>query len=103
DDGACTLLEALASAGSNTASGATAGECVAGDPGLDEIQFDASLIGSTINVGDESNVPTGEPLNIVGPGALDQLVLDGGNGNRLLIANADVSISNLTAQNFYSI
>ena len=33
DDGSCTLREAITSANANTASGATAGECIEGSPG----------------------------------------------------------------------
>ena len=38
-DGQCTLREALTAANTNTASGATSGDCVAGDPGADTIAF----------------------------------------------------------------
>src|SRR5207244_1917089 len=42
DDGACTLREAIIAANTNTASGAMAGECVAGEasPTVDTIAFD---------------------------------------------------------------
>jgi len=40
NDGVCTLREAILAANSNTASGAMAGECAAGAPGLDTITFD---------------------------------------------------------------
>jgi len=39
DDGVCTLREAIIAANTNTASGAAAGECVAGAAGLDTIAF----------------------------------------------------------------
>ncbi len=39
NDGACTLREAITAANTNTASGAAAGECVAGTVGLDVITF----------------------------------------------------------------
>ena len=39
NDGVCTLREAITSANTNTASGAAAGECVAGAVGLDAIEF----------------------------------------------------------------
>jgi CSLREA domain-containing protein len=39
NDGACTLREAIIAANTNTASGGAAGECAAGAPGLDTIEF----------------------------------------------------------------
>ena len=39
NDGVCTLREAILAANTNTASGAAAGECVAGTAGLDTIAF----------------------------------------------------------------
>ena len=39
NDGQCTLREAITAANTNTASGAMAGECVAGTSGLDTIEF----------------------------------------------------------------
>lgn len=39
DDGSCTLREAILASNSNTASGATPGECIAGDSGVDSINF----------------------------------------------------------------
>jgi CSLREA domain-containing protein len=39
NDGVCTLREAIIAANTNTASGAAAGECVAGTAGLDTITF----------------------------------------------------------------
>src|SRR4051812_8661503 len=39
NDGQCSLREALLAANTNTASGALAGECVAGSPGFDTIAF----------------------------------------------------------------
>ncbi len=42
DDGLCTLREAITASNTNTASGATGGECAAGDAGADTIEFDIS-------------------------------------------------------------
>ena len=39
NDGVCTLREAIIAANTNTASGAAAGECATGAPGLDTIVF----------------------------------------------------------------
>lgn len=39
DDGFCTFREAILASNSNTASGATPGECVSGDSGADTINF----------------------------------------------------------------
>ncbi len=45
DDGQCTLTEAINSANTNTASGASAGECAAGeiDPMVDVIEFSPAV------------------------------------------------------------
>ncbi len=45
NDGLCTLREAITAANTNTASGAMAGECPAGQAGLDTIKFDVSGVG----------------------------------------------------------
>ena len=45
NDGACTLREAIIAANTNTASGAAAGECVAGAAGLDTIAFNIAGAG----------------------------------------------------------
>lgn len=39
DDGQCTFREAILASNSNTASGASLGECASGDPGADTINF----------------------------------------------------------------
>ncbi|MEZ5436964.1 MAG: hypothetical protein R3F12_01240 [Lysobacteraceae bacterium] len=98
-DGNCTMPEAVANANANADT--TGGDCAAGAAGLDEIQFDASLIGSTINVDSPLTVVANEPLDVVGPGTRDQLVFDGGGNNRFMVAADDVSLSNITAQHFF--
>lgn len=45
NDGVCTLREAIIAANTNTASGAAAGECVAGAAGLDTIAFNIAGAG----------------------------------------------------------
>ena len=53
DDGECTLREAIIAANTNTASGATGGECIAGDAGADTIQFDITGVADfTVGLGD---------------------------------------------------
>ncbi len=73
DDGACTLREAAASVNSDTASGATAGECAAGTA-TDTVIF-ALPSGSVIALVLQPVVFT-EPVAIVGPGA-DALLIAG--------------------------
>lgn len=50
NDGVCTLREAIAAANTDTASGAGAGECAAGDDVNDRIRFSAGVRGSTVVV-----------------------------------------------------
>jgi CSLREA domain-containing protein len=65
-DGQCTLREALVAANTNTASGSTPGDCVAGDAGADTIQFAILPAGlHTIQPGVELPAIT-EPLTIDG-------------------------------------
>lgn len=66
DDGVCTFREAVIAANTNTASGATAGECVAGAAGADTIHFNVPGIGvRTISLASVLPVIT-EPLTIDG-------------------------------------
>src|SRR5574340_1492117 len=59
DDGACSLREAVIAATSNTASGATAGECVAGEiaPVVDVISLPAGAYALSISGVDEVEDP----------------------------------------------
>ncbi|HET6546009.1 MAG TPA: CSLREA domain-containing protein [Rhodanobacteraceae bacterium] len=68
DDGACTLREAIASADSNAASGASAGECDAGEPSptIDTIAF--AIPGSGVH--------TIAPASAL-PGITEAVVIDG--------------------------
>ncbi len=66
DDGQCTLREAITAANTNTASGATAGECAAGSAGLDTIAFAISGTG----------VHTITPLSLL-PAILEPVIIDG--------------------------
>lgn len=100
DDGACTLREAIGSANSDTASGATAGECLAGS-GSDIIQFDASLSG-TITL-DEGLLPILSPISLQGPmPPAGPITVHGGNSvqvfniNDQQVSDASVEISRLT-------
>jgi hypothetical protein len=63
-DAECSLLEAVENA--NSASDTTGGECVAGEAGLDTIEFDAALSGSTITFSEPIDVD--EELAITGLG-----------------------------------
>jgi CSLREA domain-containing protein len=70
DDGFCTLREAITAANSDTASGATAGECAAGS-GADTITFAANY---TITlVGSQLPAVTSE-MTITGNGAANTII-----------------------------
>ena len=70
DDGVCTLREAITAANSDTASGATAGECAAG-AGADSITFAADY---TITLdGSQLPVVTSE-MTITGNGAANTII-----------------------------
>src|SRR5262249_32284994 len=71
DDGNCTLPEALLAANDNTPSGATLGECAAGDDNDDTIVF--SITG-TLNM-QSAAPPITHEVHILGPGS-DQLIID---------------------------
>jgi len=60
DDGVCSLREALIAANTNTASGVTTGECVAGDaaPTVDVISIPAGTY--TLTIAPEDSTPTGD-------------------------------------------
>jgi CSLREA domain-containing protein len=65
NDGVCTLREAITAANSNAASGAAAGECVAGQAGLDNIDF--NLGAGTPSIALTSPLPAiAEPVSING-------------------------------------
>lgn len=69
DDGYCTLTEAVLAANTNTASGTTAGECVAGEawPVQDQIIFQLSIFPAHFFIFD--TLELNEPVKIEGPGA----------------------------------
>jgi CSLREA domain-containing protein len=73
DDGVCTLREAIVAANTNTASGATAGECPAGSAlERDEIGFfvNVIVIGSDLPaITEDLRVPAANALTIDGGGA----------------------------------
>jgi len=68
DDGKCTMHEAIAAANDNVASGATIGECVAGEiaPIIDIIEFDAIILPAHIDLADPIEIS--ESVEIRGPG-----------------------------------
>jgi len=77
DDGKCTLREAIIAANTNTASGAMAGECVAGTPGTDLITF--NLGPGTPVIGPATTLPAiTEPITIKGnSGGATRIELNG--------------------------
>ncbi len=91
DDGQCTLREAIAAANSDSASGASAGECPAGD-GADVIAVPAGLyiLGGRLQ--------TSSDITLVGDGIGDTQI-DGNDATPLLrVASSTLSVSRLTLQ-----
>lgn len=87
DDGACTLREAIAAANTDTASGASAGECAAGDPGLDTVAFAIPGAGPHTLVVPAALPVVTSPLTIDGytqPGATANSLPIGGGSNAVL-------------------
>ena len=99
-DGLCTLREAIMAANSNTASGATAGECEAGSASDSDTISLAGVTG-TITLGSALPNITSD-MTISGPG-LSQLTISGNNSfrvfNLMLSSPGTVSFSNLTIAN----
>ncbi len=69
DDGVFTLREAIIAANTNTASGATAGECPAGDPGLDTIDVPAGTYTLDSISGAAGELLVTESVTITGAGS----------------------------------
>ncbi len=96
-DGLCTLREAIAAANNNTASGAVAGECVAGsNSGSDTI--DLTSLSGTVAV---STVLPTISSNVIlnGPGSGVLTLQKNGNFNLISIGSAaTVSVSGITFQ-----
>ena len=99
-DGLCTLREAITAANSDTASGATAGECAAGSNSESDTISLTGLTG-TITLGSALPNITSE-LSINGPGA-SQLTISGNNSNfrvfTIILSSGLVSFSGLTIAN----
>ncbi len=108
NDGNCSLREAITAANTNTASGAAAGECVAGTTALDTIVFSVlefcpiggCSISLILDLPDISSA-----MSIVGPGA-GSLILQPTAGTRIRIFNVSTgsatiptSISGFTIRN----
>ena len=74
DDGECTLREAINTANDNTASGVTAGECVAGDAGHDTITFNISGSRDFTNNGEDGYII--KPQSAL-PQITEQLTING--------------------------
>jgi CSLREA domain-containing protein len=96
-DGLCTLREAITAANSNTASGATAGECGAGSPSDSDT---ISLTGVTGTITLASALPDiTSDMTISGPGP-NQLTISGNNAVRVfsvtLQSPGTVNFSGLT-------
>ena len=95
-DGLCTLREAITAANSDTASGATAGECAAGSASESDTISLAGLTG-TITLASALPAITTE-MSIAGPGQ-SQLTISGNNSVRvfnLTLSSGLVSFSGLT-------
>ncbi len=99
DDGQCSLREALAAAGSDTASGLASGECAAGF-NEDRISFASSILPGAISAAGGAFV-VDSAVTIQGPG-VDRLTIDGGGTARLFDVDApnpsplEVTISGMT-------
>ncbi|MCB9698487.1 MAG: hypothetical protein H6738_17025 [Alphaproteobacteria bacterium] len=89
DDGSCSLREALASARDDAASGATAGECPAGDSGSDTISLPAGTYTPSSTLAIDSVV------SLEGAGA-DTTILYGTVNQRMFSVSADFAVSGLT-------
>lgn len=100
DDGLCTLREAITAANSNTASGATAGECAAGSES-DSDTISLTGVTGTITLGSALPNITSD-MTISGPGS-SQLTISGNNSFRVfsltLSSPGTVSFSGLTIAN----
>lgn len=95
DDMNCTLREAVASANTNPAMSNSG--CVAGDPGVDTIVFDAGLSGA-ISLTQNTDILINESLNINGPGngIIDINGAANGSYSTFTINAGTVSINSLT-------
>ncbi|KAA5539571.1 hypothetical protein FYK55_23640 [Roseiconus nitratireducens] len=98
DDGVLTLREALLAANSNT----SIDDSPAGDPGTDEIRFDAALAGTTIKL-TSGELRVNESVEIRGLGA-DKLVIDAEQNSRVFrfgdaLAAQWFIVAGLTLQN----
>jgi len=98
-DGLCTLREAITAANTNAASGASAGECIAGSSSGSDV-IDATGVTGTINLTGALPSITSS-MTITGPGS-GQLTVrrnTGGDYRIFTVSNATVIISGLTATN----
>lgn len=100
DDGLCTLREAITAANSNTASGATAGECIAGSSSEPDT-INLTGVTGTITLGSALPDITSD-MSLNGPGA-SQLTISGNNSFRVFKVSiwgpALINFSGLTIAN----
>lgn len=97
DDGVCTLREAIIAANTNTASGASPGECVNGTSGFDFIEFGLLLVPVTIQIDGNPLPDVTEPLVITGPGRA-ALSISGNGTAGILASSAELIISGLALE-----
>ncbi|MBL36818.1 MAG: hypothetical protein CMP07_00240 [Xanthomonadales bacterium] len=97
DDGVCTLREAIIAANTNTASGASSGECVNGTSGFDFIEFGLLLVPVTIQIDGNPLPDVTEPLVITGPGRA-ALSISGNGTAGILASSAELIISGLALE-----
>ena len=92
DDGACSLREAVTAAFTDAASGATGGECVAGEAGVDDIQLGSGtylVSGAIDDVGG---------FNLLGAGVGDTII-DFQSSGKFDLNSAAVGFFDLTVKN----
>src|SRR5919106_471057 len=88
DDGACSLREAIEAANTDTASGASPGECPAGS-GRDTITVPAMVI--TL----QGRLEIESPMDVIGSGA-GSTVVDGDGRDKVFLVSANASLRALT-------
>jgi CSLREA domain-containing protein len=104
DDGQCSLREAITAANTDTASGASGGECGAGN-GADTItlpqgNYILTIPGSNENSNVSGDLDVTGPLTIIGFGPAASIINANGIDRALhVVGNVEVILSGLTVQN----